>query len=184
MCANAQKSIKWPPKINLVVIFSFYSCLWNLFLNHRSKVTHFQISIVNPGDECAWSLIAQSVCQWAFSLLEIRFQRPSGFESCTQQGKQLVSFRIEIACLCQSIKINNNKYAEFWLRGVFEFQTPIKIMWTLISSDHEFYGPIVLTFARLGPISVTGILEHAITLKVKTGVLCWIQGRFHKPSDI
>ena len=28
----------------------------------------------------AWSSIAQSVCQRAFSLLEIRFQRPSGFE--------------------------------------------------------------------------------------------------------
>ena len=35
----------------------------------------------------AWSSIAQSVCQQAFSLLEIGFQRPSGFESCIQQRK-------------------------------------------------------------------------------------------------
>ena len=35
----------------------------------------------------AWYSIAQSVCQQAFSLLEIGFQRPFGFESCIQQRK-------------------------------------------------------------------------------------------------
>ena len=43
--------------------------------------------------------------------------------------------------------------SEFRLEGVFEFSTPIKTMWTLISSDDEFNGPIVYTSARLSPIS-------------------------------
>ena len=48
----------------------------------------------------AWSSIAQSVCQRAFSLLEIQFQRPSGFESCIQQRKTtcLLSIRKSLAC--------------------------------------------------------------------------------------
>ena len=46
------------------------------------------------------SSIAQSVCQQAFSLLEIGFQRPSGFESCIQQRKTtcLLSIRKSLAC--------------------------------------------------------------------------------------
>ena len=61
----------------------------------------------------AWSSIAQSVCQWAFSLLEIQFRRP-WFESCIQQRKKNLSpFDSKIACLCQSnIEINNNKQIE------------------------------------------------------------------------
>ena len=48
----------------------------------------------------AWSSIAQSVCQQAFSLLKIGFQRPSRFESCIQQRKTtcLLSIRISLAC--------------------------------------------------------------------------------------
>ena len=48
----------------------------------------------------AWSSIAQSVCQQAFSLLKIGFQRPSGFESCIQQRKTtcLLSIRKSLAC--------------------------------------------------------------------------------------
>ena len=48
----------------------------------------------------AWSSIAQSVCQQAFSLLEIRFQRLSGFESCIQQWKTtcLLSIKKSLAC--------------------------------------------------------------------------------------
>ena len=47
----------------------------------------------------AWSSIAQSVCQQAFCLLEIRFQRPPGFESCIQQRKTtcLLSIRKSLA---------------------------------------------------------------------------------------
>ena len=48
----------------------------------------------------AWSSIAQLVCQQAFSLLEIGFQRPSGFESCIPQRKTtcLLSSRKSLAC--------------------------------------------------------------------------------------
>ena len=78
----------------------------------------------------AWSSIAQSVCQRAFSLLEIRFQSPHGFESCIQKKttcllsirenrlpvlganakRQWGPFDLKVACLCQSIGINNNKH--------------------------------------------------------------------------
>ena len=53
-----------------------------------------------PVQVFAWSSIAQSVCQRAFSLLEIGFQRPSGFESCIQQRKTtcLLSIRKSLAC--------------------------------------------------------------------------------------
>ena len=49
----------------------------------------------------AWSSVAQSVCQQAFSLLEIRFHRP-GSNPAFSGGRQLVFFRF--ACLC------NNKH--------------------------------------------------------------------------
>ena len=59
----------------------------------------------------AWSSIAQSVCQWAFSLLAIWCLRlwwvrilPSAEED------SLSPFDSKTACLCQSIEINNNKY--------------------------------------------------------------------------
>ena len=57
----------------------------------------------------AWYSIAQSVCQWAFSLLEIRFQRPSGFESCIQQRKTtcLLSIRKSLAC-ARASKLTTN----------------------------------------------------------------------------
>ena len=41
--------------------------------------------------------------------------------------------------------------AEFRLEGSFKFWTPIKTTWTLISSDHEFIGPVALTWDRLYP---------------------------------
>ena len=52
----------------------------------------------------AWSSIAQSVCQQAFSLLDIGFQRPPGFESCIQQRKTscLLSNRKSLACAIAS----------------------------------------------------------------------------------
>ena len=57
----------------------------------------------------AWSSIAQSVCQQAFSLLEIGFQRPPGFESCSQQRKTscLLSIRKSLACARASILTTN-----------------------------------------------------------------------------
>ena len=60
----------------------------------------------------AWSSIAQSVCQQAFSLLEIGFQRPYGFESCIQQRKTtcLLSIRKSLACARASKLITTNMY--------------------------------------------------------------------------
>ena len=48
----------------------------------------------------AWSSIAQSVCEWAFSLLAIRCLETSRFESCFQQRKTtcLLYIRISLAC--------------------------------------------------------------------------------------
>ena len=48
----------------------------------------------------AWSSIAQSVCQRVFSLLEIRSQTLSGFESCIPQRKTtcLLSIRKVLSC--------------------------------------------------------------------------------------
>ena len=47
------------------------------------------------GTFLAWSSIAQSVCQRAFSLLEIGLHRPSGSNPAFSRGRQLVSFRFE-----------------------------------------------------------------------------------------
>ena len=60
----------------------------------------------------AWSSIAQSVCQQAFSLLVIGFQRPSGFESCIQQRKTtcLLSIRKSFACARASKLTTTNMY--------------------------------------------------------------------------
>ena len=60
----------------------------------------------------AWSSIAQSVCQQAFSLLKIGFQRPSGFESRIQQRKTtcLLSIRKSLACARASKWTTTNMY--------------------------------------------------------------------------
>ena len=59
----------------------------------------------------AWSSIAQSVCQQAFSLMEIGFQRPSGLESCIQQRKTtcLLSIQKSLAC-ARASKSTTNMY--------------------------------------------------------------------------
>ena len=60
----------------------------------------------------AWSSIAQSVCQQAFSLLKIGFQRPPGFESCSQQRKTtcLLLIRKSLACARASKLTITNMY--------------------------------------------------------------------------
>ena len=60
----------------------------------------------------AWSSIAQSVCQQAFSLPKIGFQRPLGFESCSQQRKTtcLLSIRKSLACARASKLTTTNIY--------------------------------------------------------------------------
>ena len=58
----------------------------------------------------AWSSIAQSVCQWAFSLLAIWCLGPRVPILHSTEEHNLSPFDLNIACLCQSIEINNNKY--------------------------------------------------------------------------
>ena len=58
----------------------------------------------------AWSSIAQSVCQWAFSLLAIWCLGPRVQILHSAEEHNLFPFDLNIACLCQSIEINNNKY--------------------------------------------------------------------------
>ena len=58
----------------------------------------------------AWSSIAQSVCQQAFSLLAIWCLGPRVQILHSAEEHKLSPFDLNIACLCQSIEINNNKY--------------------------------------------------------------------------
>ena len=58
----------------------------------------------------AWSSRVQSVCQRAMSLLETRFQRPCVRILHSAEEDNLSSFDSKFACLCQSIKIKNNKH--------------------------------------------------------------------------
>ena len=59
----------------------------------------------------AWSSIAQSVCQWAISLLAIWCLRPWWVRILlSAEEDNLSPFDSNVACLCQSIEINNNKH--------------------------------------------------------------------------
>ena len=59
----------------------------------------------------AWSSIAQSVCQRAFSLLAIWCLRPWWVRILhSAEEDNLCPFDSSIACPCQSIEINNNKH--------------------------------------------------------------------------
>ena len=55
----------------------------------------------------AWSSIAQSVCQRAFSLLAIRCLGPRVQILHSAEEHTFSPFYLNIACLCQSIEINN-----------------------------------------------------------------------------
>ena len=57
-----------------------------------------------------WSSIAQSVCQRAFSLLAIWCLGPRVQILHSAEEHNLSPFDLNIACLCQSIEINNSKY--------------------------------------------------------------------------
>ena len=56
----------------------------------------------------AWSSIAQSICQRAFSLLEIQFHRPCS-NPALSRGRQLVSYRFDNCLPVPEIYNNNNK---------------------------------------------------------------------------
>ena len=57
-----------------------------------------------------WSSIAQSVCQQAFSLLVNRYLRPWVRILPSAEEDNSSPLDSNIACLCQSIEINNNKH--------------------------------------------------------------------------
>ena len=67
----------------------------------------------------AWSSIAQSVFQRAFSLLEIRFQRPR-FKSCIRKRKRtcLLSIWKSLACARASKLITTNMYMHMYTYAV------------------------------------------------------------------
>ena len=83
---------------------------------HRLYLCTIQLCTMIIGTGCrvqvlAWSSIAQSVCQRAFSLLEIRFQRP-WFKSSIQERKTtcLLSVWKSIACTRASKLTTTNMY--------------------------------------------------------------------------
>ena len=69
---------------------------------------HDSLDVLCNAIACA--LIAQSVCQRAFSLLEIRFQRPWVRILHSAEEDNLSPFDSTIACLCQTIEINNSTH--------------------------------------------------------------------------
>ena len=58
----------------------------------------------------AWSSVAQSVCQREFSLLAIWCLGLQVQSLYSAEEHNLSPFNLNIACLCQSIEINNNKH--------------------------------------------------------------------------
>ena len=73
-----------------------------MLADHRDGAVEFKF--------LAWSSIAQSVCQPAFSLLAIWCLGPRLQSLHSAEEHNLSPFDLNIACLCQSIEINNNKY--------------------------------------------------------------------------
>ena len=95
------------------------------FRRHRA---HYDTTVMGNANHhlklSAWSSIAQSVCQRAFSLLEIRFQRHSGLESCIQQRKTtcLLSILKSLARARASKLTTTNMYIA---RSRWECQTAV-----------------------------------------------------------
>ena len=77
-----------------------YTCIHNYLACIHNHVYFF----------LAWSSIAQSVCQQAFSLLVNRYLRPWVRILPSAEEDSLSHLDSNIACLCQSIEINNNKH--------------------------------------------------------------------------
>ena len=89
-----------------------YVCMYVCMGGHVGWMLADQSDGLSSSSFLAWSSIAQSVCQQAFSLLEIGFQRPSGFESCIRQRKTtcLQSIRKSLACARASKLTTTNMY--------------------------------------------------------------------------
>ena len=115
---------------NLSLFDSNIACLCQSITINNSKHVYRQSQVRMPNGcgvkwaECSliigtgcwvqvldWSSIAQSFCQWAFSLLAIWCLRPWWVRILlSAEEHNLSPFDSNIACLCQSIEINNNKH--------------------------------------------------------------------------
>ena len=113
-----------------VCIYAYIACLCQSIEINNNKYVYRQSQVRKSTDsgvkwaECsliigmgcrvqvflAWSSIAQSVCQRAFSLLAIWCLGPRVQILHSAEEHNLCPFDLNIACLCQSIEINNNKY--------------------------------------------------------------------------
>ena len=79
----------------------------------------------------AWSSIAQSVCQRAFSLLAIWCLGPRVQILHSAEEHNLSPFDLNIACLCQSIEFNNNKYVCRRADWLVQLQLALRMVKTL-----------------------------------------------------
>ena len=130
----------------------------------------------------AWSSIAQSVCQRAFSLLAIWCLAPRVQILHSAEENNLSPFYLNIACLCQSIDINNNKYVcmyecmyvciyIFWNILLSQFNsTSNLVMTSILNSDKgiispQFYG--CMYFVKCMPHETTRnkIRDHSTTIR-------------------
>ena len=90
----------------------------------------------------AWSSIAQSVCQRAFSLLAIWCLGPRLQILHSAEEHNLSPFDLNIACLCQGIEINNNKYVCMYVCMYACMQICI---WKKQTINFPLYGTILPT---------------------------------------
>ena len=86
-------------------------CIWKRLLGQVGWMLADHRDGLSSSSFVAWSSIAQSVCQRALSLLAIWCLRPWWVRILpSAEEDNLSPFDSNIACLCQSIEINNNKH--------------------------------------------------------------------------
>ena len=107
----------------------------------------------NSGFFLAWSSIAQSVCQWVFSLLAIWCLRPWIPILHSPEGDTSSLFNSKSACLYQSIEINNSKHV--YRQNQLRKPTVNRIEWAECS-------PIIVTGCRVKVLSL--ILDSWVSL--------------------
>ena len=104
-----------------------------------------------------WFSIAQSVCQRAFSLLEIRFQRPwiriTGSNPASGRGRQHVSFRKPLACTRASKLTTTNMYTTYWSWQNGCHLTDNFFMFIFMKENVCILLQISLYFVPMGPLN-------------------------------
>ena len=92
-----------------------------MFRYYQGEIGGVYMVLADHRDGCrvqvflAWSSITQSVCQRAFSLLAIWCLGPRVQILHSAEEHNLSPFDLNIACLCQSIEINNNIYIYIYI---------------------------------------------------------------------